>query len=195
MKVTETPIPGMLIIEPRIFGDQRGYFFESYNQQAYQEAGLNYNFVQDNEAKSKYGVLRGLHFQRGDMAQAKLVRVSEGMVFDVGVDVREGSPTYGKHFGMILSAENKKQLLVPRGFAHGYLVLSETAVFNYKCDNFYSQAHEGGVAYNDPDINITWPIEAKDVILSEKDIAQPSFKEATFGFVYKELSENLNGKS
>jgi len=184
MNVKETPIPDMLIIEPKILGDERGYFFESYNKTIFTNAGLQYDFVQDNEAKSKRGVLRGLHFQQTAMAQAKLVRVTEGMVFDVGVDCRRGSPTFGQYFGMILSAENKKQLLVPRGFAHGYLVLSETAVFNYKCDNFYSKESEGGIAYNDPDINIPWPISENELILSDKDLEQPSFKDGLFDFVF-----------
>lgn len=184
MNVKETPIKDMVIIEPRVFGDDRGYFFESYNKEAFEKAGLNYNFVQDNESKSKYGVLRGLHFQHDPMAQSKLVRVTEGSVYDVGVDIRKGSPTYGQHFGMILSAENKMQLLIPRGFAHGFVVLSETAVFNYKCDNFYSKENDGGLIYDDPEINITWPLPKADIQVSEKDRLQPTLKDATLNFMY-----------
>ncbi len=173
MAFSTTPIPGLIIFEPRIFPDERGYFFESYNQRTWAEAGLQANFVQDNQARSTRGVLRGLHYQIGEMAQAKLVRVLEGEVLDVVVDIREGSPTYGQWYGVRLSAENKRQLFVPRGFAHGYVVLSETAEFFYKCDNFYSKAHEGGIRYDDPALAIDWEIDLSEVIVAGKDLALP----------------------
>jgi len=182
VKLVETPIKDLVVIEPRVFGDDRGYFFESYNKANFASAGLHYDFVQDNESRSKYGVLRGLHFQNAPMAQTKLVRVTEGKVFDVGVDLRDGSPTYGQHYGIELSAENKRQYLVPRGFAHGFVVLSESAVFCYKCDNVYSAEHEGGIKFDDPAFGIDWHIPSDDIILSERDKNQPTFKEATFRF-------------
>ncbi len=163
----ETSIKDVYTVETKVFGDNRGYFIETYNENAFKEAGLNYTFVQDNQSSSVRGVLRGLHFQKLH-PQAKLVRVLDGEVFDVAVDLRAGSETYGKWAGEVLSAENKKQLMIPRGFAHGFLVLSETAVFAYKCDDFYHPEDEGGIAYNDPDIGIEWP-EVPEVILSEKD--------------------------
>ena len=163
----ETSIKDVYTVETKVFGDNRGYFIETYNENAFKEAGLNYTFVQDNQSSSVRGVLRGLHFQKLH-PQAKLVRVLDGEVFDVAVDLRAGSETYGKWAGEVLSAENKKQLMIPRGFAHGFLVLSETAVFAYKCDDFYHPEDEGGIAYNDPDICIEWP-EVPEVILSEKD--------------------------
>ncbi|MDX2280232.1 MAG: dTDP-4-dehydrorhamnose 3,5-epimerase [Saprospiraceae bacterium] len=175
MPFFETPIPGLLIFEPKILQDERGYFFESYNQRTWEEAGVTTRFVQDNQARSTRGVLRGLHYQAGEMAQAKLVRVIEGEVFDLALDLRTDSPTYGQHFGMRLSAENKKQLFVPRGFAHGYLVLSETAEFFYKCDNFYSKAHEGGIRYDDPQLNIDWDFDLSQVLVSDKDKILPFF--------------------
>lgn len=175
MPVTTTPIKGLLLFEPRVFHDERGYFFESYNQQTWSEAGVHNVFVQDNQAHSTYGVLRGLHYQTGDMAQAKLVRVVEGEVLDVAVDLRPDSETYGRWFSVRLSAENKRQLLVPRGFAHGYVVLSETAEFVYKCDNFYSKEHEGGVRYDDSLLNIDWEIDLSRAMVSEKDRALPGF--------------------
>ena len=156
-----TPIPDLLIFEPTILPDDRGYFFESYNRRVWEEAGVRVEFVQDNQSRSTRGVLRGLHYQVGDMAQAKLVRVVHGAVLDVAVDLRENSPAYGQWFSILLSAENKRQLFVPRGFAHGYLVLSETAEFFYKCDNFYSKAHEGGLRYDDPQLGIDWQMEAE----------------------------------
>lgn len=173
MPFLETPIPGLVIFEPRIFPDERGYFFESYNQRTWEEAGVKMNFVQDNQARSTRGVLRGLHYQVGEMAQAKLVRVLEGEVLDVVVDIREDSPTYGRWYGVRLSAENKRQLLVPRGFAHGYIVLSETAEFFYKCDNFYSKTHEGGIRYDDPVLTIDWEFDLAKVLVAEKDLALP----------------------
>ena len=173
MPFIETPIPDLLIFEPQVWEDDRGYFFESYNADTFVKAGLSYNFVQDNEAKSVKGVLRGLHFQKDDAAQAKLVRVTEGEVFDVVVDIRPGSETNGQWFGVYLSAANKRQLLIPRGFAHGYLVTSEVAVFNYKCDNFYNRAAEGGLRYNDPKLGVEWPILEVPYQLSEKDERWP----------------------
>ncbi len=172
---TKTPIDGLLIFEPRVFRDDRGYFYESYNEQIFQEAEISTNFVQDNQSKSTYGVLRGLHYQTGEHCQAKLVRVLEGSVLDVAVDIRPDSPTYGQHFSIELSAENARQLYVPRGFAHGFLVLSETAVFFYKCDNFYNKASEGGIAYDDKQLNIDWKIPTEDMILSDKDKIHPAF--------------------
>ena len=174
-KFTKTEIEGVYIIEPKVFGDNRGYFMETYNEQEFKNNGLDYNFVQDNQSKSKKGVLRGLHFQKTH-PQAKLVRVLEGEVFDVAVDLRKGSKTYGKWVGVILSEENKKQFMIPRGFAHGFVVLSETAVFAYKCDDFYHPEDEGGIMWNDPDINIEWPYKG-ELLLSEKDKVHPLLKE------------------
>lgn len=175
MPFKETPIPDLLVFEPNVWGDERGYFYESYNENTFIEAGIDNCFVQDNQAKSTFGVLRGLHYQVGAFAQAKLVRVIEGECLDVVVDIRKDSSTYGKWYGIKLSAENKKQLFVPRGFAHGYVVLSETAEFFYKCDNFYSKDHEGAIIYNDPTLNIDWEIDMDKVILSEKDKINPLF--------------------
>lgn len=177
MPFIETDFSGLLIFEPRVFGDERGYFFESFNQKIFEEAGINATFVQDNQARSAYGVLRGLHYQSGDAAQAKLVRVLEGVVLDVVVDLRKESATYGRSYSIELSAENKRQLYVPRGFAHGYVVLSETAEFFYKCDNFYSKAAEGGIIYNDPQLDIDWGIDLDKAILSDKDKELPPFGE------------------
>jgi dTDP-4-dehydrorhamnose 3,5-epimerase len=162
-----------LIFEPKVFSDDRGYFFESYNQQTWAEAGVHNFFVQDNQARSTKGVLRGLHYQIGDKAQAKLVRVTEGEVLDVAVDLRKDSLSYGKWYSIVLSAANKRQLLVPRGFAHGYLVLSLTAEFCYKCDNFYSKAHEGGLRFDDPNLGIDWQFDLSKVLVSEKDQTLP----------------------
>ncbi len=168
-KLTATGISDLVIIEPQIFGDDRGYFMETYNQKDYQSAGLNMIFVQDNESRSKKGVLRGLHFQT-KYTQGKLVRCTEGEVFDVAVDLRKKSATYKKWFGVVLTAENKKQFYVPEGFAHGFLVLSDYATFQYKCTNFYAPEYDGGIIWNDPDIGIEWPISNKtEVSLSEKD--------------------------
>lgn len=169
MPFLETPIADLYIFEPQVWEDERGYFFESYNQATFQKQGLEYNFIQDNEAKSDLGVLRGLHFQRGAAAQAKLVRVTQGEVYDVVVDIRKDSTTYLQWFGVYLSAANKRQLLVPRGFAHGYLVTSLTAVFNYKCDNLYDRSAEGGMAYNEPAVGVEWPVLEVPYQLSEKD--------------------------
>lgn len=176
----KTEIEGVYVIEPKVFGDNRGYFMETYNEQEFKNNGLDYNFVQDNQSKSKKGVLRGLHFQKAH-PQAKLVRVLEGEVFDVAVDLRKGSKTYGKWVGVILSEENKKQFMIPRGFAHGFVVLSETAVFAYKCDDFYHPEDEGGIMWNDSDINIEWPYHG-ELLLSEKDKAHPLLKEYKIEF-------------
>lgn len=176
----KTEIESVYIIEPKVFGDNRGYFMETYNEQEFKNNGLDYNFVQDNQSKSKKGVLRGLHFQKTH-PQAKLVRVLEGEVFDVAVDLRKGSKTYGKWVGVILSEENKKQFMIPRGFAHGFVVLSETAVFAYKCDDFYHPEDEGGIMWNDPDVNIEWPYKG-ELLLSEKDKVHPLLKECKIEF-------------
>ncbi|MCB0609286.1 MAG: dTDP-4-dehydrorhamnose 3,5-epimerase [Lewinellaceae bacterium] len=175
MPFTPTPIGGLMIYDPVVFPDDRGYFFESFNRLRFGEGGVYTDFVQDNEAKSGYGVLRGLHYQAPPFAQAKLVRVIEGEVLDVVVDIREHSPTYGQWYGVRLSGDNKRQLFIPRGFAHGYVVLSETAIFAYKCDNYYSKAHEGGLSYNDPALGIDWEIDPAGIILSEKDTSWPPF--------------------
>lgn len=173
----KTEIDGVIIVEPRVFGDARGYFMETYQVDEFKKGGIPSDFVQDNQSKSRKGVLRGLHFQK-TFPQAKLVRVIKGEVFDVAVDLRKGSETYGKWVGVYLSDENKRQFYVPRGFAHGFLVLSEEAEFVYKCDDFYHPEDEGGVLWNDEDIGICWPeIEGAEILLSEKDKIQPKFKE------------------
>jgi dTDP-4-dehydrorhamnose 3,5-epimerase len=177
MPFSSTPISGLIVFEPRVFMDERGYFFESYNLQTWQQAGVMEPFVQDNQARSTRGVLRGLHYQAGEHAQAKLVRVVEGEVLDVAVDLRPESPTYGEWFSIVLSAENKRQLYVPRGFAHGYLVLSDTAEFVYKCDNFYNKDAEGGLRYDDPTLNIDWDFDLSQVVVSGKDRELPFFGE------------------
>lgn len=176
-KFIETGIEGMVIVEPTVFGDARGYFMETYNYNDFKEAGLGMTFVQDNQSRSKRGVLRGLHFQKTH-PQGKLVRVISGEVFDVGVDLRPGSSTFGKWFGVTLSAENKRQFYVPEGFAHGFLVLSETAEFVYKCTRFYDPSDEGGLRWDDPDIGVEWPVaEGMEILLSDKDKVNPSFCE------------------
>lgn len=177
MDVVKTGIDGVLILAPRIFNDPRGYFFESFNLKEFEEKVGHVDFVQDNESKSSYGVVRGLHFQKGEHAQAKLVRVIEGNVLDVAVDIRPGSPTYGKHVAVELSGENHLQFFIPRGFAHGFSVLSETAVFQYKCDNFYCPSSEGAIAWDDPDLGIDWRIPKEKVILSAKDSNHPLLKD------------------
>jgi len=178
MQATETILKNCYILEPTVFGDERGYFFESYNKNRFENLiGQSVKFIQDNEAFSKKGALRGLHFQEGKFAQAKLVRVTQGTVIDVAVDLRPNSPTFLKHVTIELSSENKKQLFVPRGFAHGYIVLSDTAVFNYKCDNVYNKASENGIIYNDKDLNIDWKLEEQQFIISEKDKVLPTIKE------------------
>ncbi|UYQ93591.1 dTDP-4-dehydrorhamnose 3,5-epimerase [Chitinophaga horti] len=185
MPFTETGLPGLLVFEPKVFADSRGYFFESYNANTFAECGTEYKFVQDNQARSTYGVLRGLHYQQEPYAQTKLVRALEGRILDVVVDIRKGSPTYGKSFAIELSAENKKQLLVPKGFAHGYSVLSETAEVMYKCDNFYHKASEGGIIYNDPALNIDWGFDLKDAVVSDKDLVLPTLANCVHNFVYQ----------
>jgi len=176
MEIEQTGLKDCLIIKPRIFEDPRGYFFESFNQDTFEgKTGLSGKFVQDNQSYSSYGVIRGLHAQTGEFAQAKLVRVTKGEVLDVAVDVRPSSPTYGKHFAIRLSAENKLQLYIPRGFVHGFSVLSETAEFLYKCDNFFNKASETGVIYNDTDLNIDWLIPEEDQAISDKDLLLKPF--------------------
>ena len=177
MNIIKTEIPGVLIIEPKVFGDARGYFFESWNQAAYEAAGITNKWVQDNESRSCFGVLRGLHYQAAPYTQAKIVRVISGAVLDVAVDIRKGSPTYGKHVAVELSAENKRQLYIPRGFAHGFAVLSEEALFAYKCDNVYMPSSERGILFNDPALGINWRIDASRAMLSEKDKLHPAFAE------------------
>lgn len=184
MKVIKTAIEDVVIIEPDVFGDARGYFFESYSQKKFDEQVREVKFVQDNESKSKYGVLRGLHFQKGKDAQSKLVRVVKGRVLDVAVDIRKGSPTFGKYVAVELTEDNHRQLFVPRGFAHGFSVLSEEAIFQYKCDNLYAPQAEGAIAWNDPEIGINWGLPAEDVLLSAKDAAHPLLKDSEYLFDY-----------
>ncbi|WP_196895399.1 dTDP-4-dehydrorhamnose 3,5-epimerase [Aureivirga marina] len=179
MKVQETKLEGCFVLEPTVFEDKRGYFFESFNSQKFNDAiGQKVNFVQDNQSFSTKGVLRGLHYQVGEFAQAKLVRVLEGAVLDVAVDIRKNSPTFGQHVAVELTAENKKQLFIPRGFAHGFVVLSKTATFFYKCDNFYNKESEGGIIYNDSTIEIDWKLEESELIISDKDIVLPNIENA-----------------
>lgn len=178
MKIKETGIKGLLVIEPDVFGDSRGYFMESFSEKKFrEETGMDVTFVQDNESKSSYGVVRGLHFQRPPYSQAKLVRVVSGRALDVAVDLREGSETYGKHFSIELSGENHLQVFIPKGFAHGFSVLSEEVLFQYKCDEYYAPESEGAVIWNDPDLNIDWKIPHEDVRLSEKDKKHPGLKD------------------
>jgi dTDP-4-dehydrorhamnose 3,5-epimerase len=184
MPFVATGIPGLLIYEPRVFEDSRGYFFESYNQQSFIAEGVEIKFVQDNQAKSSYGVIRGLHYQLDPHAQTKLIRALSGAILDVVVDLRKGSPAFGKVFSIELTAENKKQLLVPKGFAHGYSVLSETAEVLYKCDDFYHKECEGGVSYNDPALNIDWQIPADKAIVSEKDTKYPGINDCVNNFIF-----------
>ena len=178
MQIINTIIPEVKIIEPDVFGDERGYFFESWNEAKYSAAGISANWVQDNESASCGGVIRGLHYQKAPYAQAKLVRVLYGKVLDVAVDIRKNSPTFGKYTAVELSGENKRQLFIPRGFAHGFAVLSEKAVFAYKCDNIYMPSHECGIAFNDPQLNINWQIPEEKMILSAKDMKNPLLKDA-----------------
>lgn len=177
MNVIKTDIEGLVVIEPKVFGDSRGYFFESYNSKAFEEAVGDITFVQDNESMSSYGVVRGLHYQKPPHAQAKLVRVVKGKVLDVAVDLRKDSPTFGRHVAVELSEENHRQLFIPRGFAHGFSVLSDEAVFQYKCDNYYAPHSEGAIAWDDPDLAIDWRIPAEMAVLSEKDRNHPMFKD------------------
>ena len=186
MNVIKTDIEGPVIIEPRLFKDERGYFFESYSEREFTKQIREIKFVQDNESKSVYGVLRGLHFQKPPYAQSKLVRVILGSVLDVVVDIRRGSPTFGKHVSVELSGENHRQIFIPRGFAHGFVVLSPEVVFQYKCDNFYSPQSEGALAWDDPELGIDWKIPAEKIILSEKDKHHPWLQDAERLFDYKE---------
>lgn len=187
MAAIKTDIEGVYIIEPKVFGDERGYFFESFNEERFlAETGIKTRFVQDNESKSKYGVLRGLHFQKPPYAQSKLVRVVKGRVLDVAVDIRVGSPTYGKYVAVELTEDNHRQLFLPRGMAHGFVVLSDEAIFQYKCDNLYHPESEGSIIWNDPQVGIAWGVVEKDVILSEKDKHHATFAELEEVFNYKE---------
>jgi dTDP-4-dehydrorhamnose 3,5-epimerase len=186
MKIIESPLPGLLLIEPRVFEDARGYFFESFNRKNLMEAGIDAQFVQDNQSLSQYGVIRGLHYQLAPYAQSKLVRVLEGSVWDVAVDIRKNSPTYGKFYGVELSAENKLQLYIPKGFAHGFAVTSERAVFFYKCDSFYNPEAERGIHYLDPELDIPWPIPTDKALVSVKDKVLPGFREASMNFFFQE---------
>ena len=189
MEVIKTDIEGVVIIEPRIFKDARGYFFESFSAKEFQEKVCQTTFVQDNESFSSYGVVRGLHFQKPPYTQSKLVRVIKGAVLDVAVDLRKGSPTYGKHVAVELTGENHRQLFIPKGFAHGFSVLSDEVLFQYKCDNFYAPQSEGGIAWNDPSLQIDWRIPADKILLSEKDTKHPLLEDYNSDFVY---SENLS---
>ena len=177
MEVIKTNIEGVIIVEPRIFKDGRGYFFETFSQREFEEKVCKTTFVQDNESKSSYGVVRGLHFQKPPFAQSKLVRVIKGAVLDVAVDIRKDSPTFGQYVSVELTGENHRQFFIPRGFAHGFSVLSEEVIFQYKCDNFYSPQSEGAIAWNDSDLNIDWRIPVEEVVLSEKDSKHPKLKD------------------
>lgn len=178
MEFKKTAIEGVYVIEPRVFNDARGYFFEAWKKEEFEKHIGKIEFVQDNESKSSYGVLRGLHYQKGDASQAKLVRVIKGKVLDVAVDIRKSSPTFGKYVMVELSDENKRQFFIPRGFAHGFLVLSDEAIFTYKVDNPYAPQADAGIRWNDPDVGIEWPIDPKEVQTSEKDLKQPFLKDA-----------------
>ena len=182
MKTVKTDIEDLLIIEPRIFEDSRGYFFESYNENSFRDAGMNLHFVQDNESRSGYGVVRGLHYQLQPKAQTKLVRVLQGTIWDVAVDLRKDSPTFLKWQGVELSSENKKHLLIPRGFAHGFSVLSDIAIVLYKCDEFYAPDHEAGIRFNDGTINVDWRIKPGQIIVSQRDIEMPEVDQARMNF-------------
>lgn len=186
MEVITTSLDGVVIIKPRLFEDERGYFFESFSQRDFETKVRPIHFVQDNESKSSYGVLRGLHFQKPPFAQSKLVRVIKGAVLDVAVDIRKGSPTFGQHVAVELTGENHLQFFIPRGFAHGFSVLSDEVIFQYKCDNFYAPQSEGALAWDDPDLGIDWELPSEKVILSEKDKHHPRLKDADWLFDYKE---------
>lgn len=187
MKKIETELPGVYIIEPTVYYDERGYFYESYSTEKYKNLlGFNVDFVQENQSKSKHGVLRGLHFQLPPYAQTKLVRVTKGYVLDVAVDIRKGSPTFGKYVAVMLSDTNHRQLYIPRGLAHGFITLSDEAILQYKCDNPYAPGYERSIAWNDPEIGIDWPLIEKDIILSEKDKLAPMLKDAKQLFDYNE---------
>ncbi len=182
MELIATPFSGLFIIKPRIFEDQRGYFYESYNSQALKKQGIDYHFVQDNQSMSSYGIIRGLHYQILPHAQTKLVRVIEGSIYDVAVDLRKGFSTFGKWYGVELSGENKLQLVIPKGFAHGFSVLSDRAIVLYKTDDFYNKESERGILYNDPDLNINWKVNAADILVSDRDKLFPSFRDAESNF-------------
>jgi dTDP-4-dehydrorhamnose 3,5-epimerase len=182
MPFTATEFPGLFIFEPVILKDDRGYFFESYNEQTFHGQGILNRFIQDNQSFSKYGIIRGLHYQLEPYSQAKLIRVLQGKILDVAVDIRKGSPTYGKFMSLELSAENKKQFLIPKGFAHGFSVLSETAEVSYKCDEFYHKASEGGIRYDDPALGIDWQVPSEKVLVSPKDLELPGFAEYSNNF-------------
>lgn len=182
MPFTTTPLEGLLIFEPRVFEDSRGYFFEAYNKSQFEAEGLQYDFVQDNQSFSSYGVIRGLHYQQNPHAQCKLVRALAGRILDVAVDIRKSSSTYGQVFSIELTAENKKQLLIPAGFAHGFSVLSETAVVMYKCDALYNKESEGGIIYNDPELAIDWQLPEGAAVVSDKDLVLPSLKACANNF-------------
>jgi dTDP-4-dehydrorhamnose 3,5-epimerase len=184
LKVTKTEIPGLLVVQPDVFNDSRGFFFESYNKERYKKLGIADDFVQDNISRSKKGTVRGLHYQVGEKAQGKLCQVIEGEVLDVAVDLRFNSPTFGKHFSLVLNSEKKLQLWIPPGFAHGFSVLSDEAIFSYKCTNYYSKAHERAILFNDPDLKIDWKIEKH--IVSEKDLQAAKFKGIEKDFLYEQ---------
>lgn len=186
MKIIKTKLDGVVIIEPKVFSDDRGYFFESFSQKRFEEEVCKTVFVQDNESKSSYGVLRGLHFQKPPFAQSKLVRVVKGKVLDVAVDIRKGSPTFGQYVSVELSEENKRQFFVPRGFAHGFSVLSEEAIFQYKCDNYYAPESEGAIIWNDTEIRIDWKLPKNDIVLSAKDQVNSSLRDLEYLFDFKE---------
>ena len=186
MNIIKTDIDGVVIIEPKVFGDNRGYFFESFSHREFCEKVRKVDFVQDNESKSCYGVVRGLHFQKSPYCQSKLVRVVKGTVLDVVVDVRKGSPTFGKHISIELTEDNHRQVFIPRGFAHGFAVLTDVAILQYKCDNYYAPQSEGAIAWDDPDLGIDWKIPADKVILSAKDTAHPRLKDAEWLFDYND---------
>jgi dTDP-4-dehydrorhamnose 3,5-epimerase len=185
MPFFETGLPGLKIFEPKTFGDHRGYFLESFNENTFKEAGIDARFLQDNESKSQYGVVRGLHYQLNPFAQAKLVRVVIGSVLDVVLDIRKGSPTYGQKYEILLTGENKKQLFVPRGFAHGFSVLEDNTIFSYKCDNFYDKDSEGGISFFDPSLSIDWRVPAEKMLISDKDKHNPLFADCINNFEYK----------
>lgn len=184
MKFINCDIQGLVIIEPTVFEDNRGYFFEAYNGALFEKNGITTQFVQDNQSKSSYGVIRGLHYQQNPSAQAKLVRVLEGRILDVAVDIRKGSPTYGQHFDIELSSENRRQLYIPEGFAHGFSVLSETAIVLYKCNALYNKASEGGIRFDDAELGINWQVDPSAAVVSEKDLVLPSFKDALNNFEF-----------
>ena len=186
MPFIKTQFPGLIVFEPKVFEDNRGYFFESYNQNLFSKEGIKINFIQDNQARSSFGVVRGLHFQRPPFAQTKLIRVLSGVIIDVAADIRKNSPTYGRAYSILLSAENKKQLLIPKGFAHGYSVISETAEVFYKCDEFYHKESEGGISWDDPTLKINWQIPIDKMIVSEKDKQHDLLENTIHDFIFKD---------